>query len=150
MSMYYIMYIIHPYTRVAHVSTPEPIHQHWTIANSTTLCIERMTHNHHTLDAFEYYSAPLHNRNSLHFTAHLRILLRSYSICEPSDQPLLVIYLVSNLYYVLCVMCYSHCGLHATKPYQIITWHDPSAGSPTETLLRLVLPLKRRVWPVST
>jgi hypothetical protein len=27
-----------------------------------------------------------------------------------------------------------------------ITFNDPSAGSPTETLLRLLLPLNDRVW----
>ena len=42
--------------------------------------------------------------------------------------------------------------LHLRKTIHSVGWiicNDPSAGSPTETLLRLLLPLNDKVWTAS-
>ena len=45
------------------------------------------------------------------------------------------------------VLNISQASLNARLALKII--NDPSAGSPTETLLRLLLPLNDQVWPTS-
>ena len=40
-------------------------------------------------------------------------------------------------------------AVHAASQYWILRVNDPSAGSPTETLLRLLLPLSDKVYKTS-
>ena len=72
-----------------------------------------------------------------------RTLLRSSSLQEPRD-PLLRVFVIRRL---------PHDHAHAWASTSILApliTTDPSAGSPTETLLRLLLPLDERVWACST
>ena len=57
-------------------------------------------------------------------------------------------------YIWMIYICTSPTGQHSCSPWYTNIHptrfvNDPSAGSPTETLLRLVLPLNDQVWPTS-
>ena len=95
--------------------------------------------------------------DSLNSAIHItyRISLRSSSMPEPRD-PLLKGFIYFCL--ILRNSCkFKNIGLRRpvrtaeatgmfTKVREFTLYNDPSAGSPTETLLRLLLPLNDRVW----
>ena len=111
--------------------------------------------------------------DSLNSAIHItyRISLRSSSMREPRDPLLKVVFWIS-----LFIICFrqrllkdkgwylsrsstrvndstsKHCtqgGYGFKKCHKTLIVNDPSAGSPTETLLRLLLPLNDQVWTTS-
>jgi hypothetical protein len=86
----------------------------------------------------------LHN---LHFTRLFRILLRSSSFAKPRHPLSKVITSILSNYYFLFTSSFfslSHfTSFFLSKP--LLFSNDPCAGSPTQTLLRLLLPLKGTV-----
>ena len=94
--------------------------------------------------------------DSLNSAIHItyRISLRSSSMREPRDPLLKVLFCYNNIdvHYIMFVKSTSEFQVkrftgvygYSFKPLVAIT-NDPSAGSPTETLLRLLLPLNDQV-----
>ena len=92
-----------------------------------------------------------------------RILLRSSSLQEPRDPLLKVViyycahrFTLSNNTSVICKARRVECEKQVMSTGNPSPTHppnrfcnDPSAGSPTETLLRLLLPLNDQVCPIS-
>ena len=81
-----------------------------------------------------------------------RTLLRSSSLQEPRDPLLKVVYFFFNKIHSqthIRVIVRTPEGIPSTNvPKNTIIFNDPSAGSPTETLLRLLLPLNDQVCPI--
>ena len=114
--------------------------------------------------------------DSLNSAIHInyRVSLRSSSMREPRDPLLKVLIFIRKFWFRLdflnkSLVCVPPVGWHERQSHhhgyrsykgflvhsgfktlreQRVCYHnDPSAGSPTETLLRLLLPLNDQVWP---
>ena len=77
-----------------------------------------------------------------------RISLRSSSLWEPRHPPLRIWFLFRSYLDALIFSCV--CGIRRHSQLKAwLSWvnfsNDPSAGSPTETLLRLLLPLSSKI-----
>ena len=78
-----------------------------------------------------------------------RTSLRSSSLWEPRHPPLRIWFLFRSYLDALIFSCV--CGIRGHSQLKAwLSWvnfsNDPSAGSPTETLLRLLLPLSDKVY----
>lgn len=90
--------------------------------------------------------------DSLNSAIHItyRISLRSSSMREPRDPLLKVVFvMIIYIHYTdVCIISPKRQNAQVLRDYKVtgVTFNnDPSAGSPTETLLRLLLPLNDQV-----